>query len=485
MTTALAGSRGSRSFGLQRFVPVIPAAFLTVVGTGLGLATTSPALAQAALALGAAALLVAACIVAPRRAVIGLVAWLTVFATARRVLLKAGAGGDNDLLLLVAPIAVVVLVVVAGRRGAFRSRTPLTTSVLVLSGLVMMSALNPLQGGLSVGAGGLLFVLVPLLWFWVGRAVVDDRLLRQLLRAISGLALAAAAYGLFQVYQGFPVWDARWIELKGYVALQVGESLRPFSSFASNAEYVSFLGVAATVWVARFRRGTRTLCIGAALALLSWALVVASLRSVLVLLPVAFGVMFAAARGFGVGRTALGGLAGLLVLGAAVTALDPSAVGGDRTSALLSRQVEGLSDPLNPAVSTLPAHFEQLMSGVGQAISNPAGQGVGAVTLAGSRFGAETRAGTEADPSNAAVALGLPGLVSYCLIVALGFRVAFRTARSRRDVLSLAALGILVVTSLQWLNGGAYAVAPLPWLVLGWLDRHSLEAPSASSLDPR
>jgi hypothetical protein len=440
------------------------------VGIALGLATTSPALIQATLAMGATAVLVAICVIAPGHAVIALVAWLSVLGTIRRVLLTGGAGGDNDLLLLVAPIAVAVLVVAAARRGAFRSRSPLTTGVLVLTGLVVLSALNPLQGSLAAGAAGLLFVLVPLLWFWVGRGLVDDHLLGQLLRMVSVLAVAAAVYGLFQTYRGFPLWDARWIDLKGYVALQVGQSIRPFASFASNAEYVGILGIAVIVWVVRFRRGTGRVRLGFALALLGLALAVASYRRILVVLPVALGVMFGAARGFGVGRTAAVALVALMALGAGVVALDPDQVGGARTSDLLSRQVQGLSDPLNRDASTLPGHLDQLVGGLSQALTNPAGQGVASVTLAGSRFGAES-ASTEADPSNVAVALGLPGLLTYTVVVVLSFRLAFRRARNQPDMRSLAALGILVVTMFQWLNGGAYALAPFPWLVLGWLDR--------------
>jgi hypothetical protein len=33
---------------------------------------------------------------------------------------------------------------------------------------------------------------------------------------------------------------------------------------------------------------------------------------------------------------------------------------------------------------------------------------------------------------------------------------------------------VLVITLLQWLNGGQYAVAFLVWLVLGWVDRARL-----------
>ena len=97
----------------------------------------------------------------------------------------------------------------------------MTNLVLTLSGLVVLATLNPLQGRIAVGIGGLLFVLVPLLWYWVGRSLVDERLVVTVLRVFAVLSLAVAVYGLIQVYRGFPPWDKRWIATKGYTALYV------------------------------------------------------------------------------------------------------------------------------------------------------------------------------------------------------------------------------------------------------------------------
>jgi hypothetical protein len=453
-------------------------AFVIVVAglcAAVGLAATMPAFIQIALALSIGVLLCVACISFPGAAGVSLIAWLAVLALVRRLLDSSGIGGSSNPLLLVSPIAVVLLVLVAGRRGAFRSRTPLTNRVLLLNLLVLLSAVNPLQGGLTVGVAGLLFVFVPMLWFWLGRAVIDDRRLSQLLRVIAVLSVPAAIYGLFQVYRGFPWWDARWIATKGYVALRVGDALRQFSSFASTTEYVGFLAVGALVWVLRLRRARSVVPAGLAVAIITWALVLASARAILVALPVALGLVFCASRGLTFAKSMVFALLGLVALGAGVAALGSGSVGGTRTSALVNRQVQGLANPFDANVSTLPGHIRQIRVGVTRAFTNPLGQGVGSITIAAEKFGGNAL-GTEADPSNIAVAAGLPGLILYSMVVVSGFRLAFRAAREERDRLSLVALGILVVTAFQWLNGGNYSVAPLPWLVLGWLDRRSASA---------
>jgi hypothetical protein len=112
-----------------------------------------------------------------------------------------------------------------------------------------------------------------------------------------------------------------------------------------------------------------------------------------------------------------------------------------------------------------------MLNGVTTAFSHPLGLGTSAVTLAGDRLGGARAQGTDADPSNIAVALGLPALVVYLVIVGVGLVRAYQTAVRRRDALSLAALGVLVTLFAQWMNGAQYAVAFLPWLMLGWLDR--------------
>ncbi len=459
-----------------------PLLVATVV-VAVGLASTSPPLLRAAIAVPAAALLVTVCLRSHRRAVIVLLVWLAVFGTIRRLLNGPGAFGTGDPLLLVAPVIVGLLVVVAARKGAFRQQTRLTKNVLILSGLVGFAALNPLQGGIAIGAGGLLFVMVPLLWFWVGRGLVDDALLARVLRVISILAVGAAVYGLFQVYRGFPTWDARWIKNKGYGALYVGTAVRPFASFSSSSEYVGLIAIGTVIWALELRSAERRLAAVAALALLGWALTVASVRGALVIVPIALGMTFATSKGFGIGRTALAGLGALFALGIAVSQFQAATSGGS-SSALVSRQVSGLSDPFNPEKSTLPLHVESLLSGLGTGLRNPVGHGLGVITIAGEKFGSGN-VSTDVDPSNVAVAMGVPGLLAYGSVVVVALRLAFRRARCRQDLLTLAVLGVALVTLFQWLSGGNYAVAPLPWLLLGWLDQPSgAVAPSLGSGTP-
>jgi hypothetical protein len=63
----------------------------------------------------------------------------------------------------------------------------------------------------------------------------------------------------------------------------------------------------------------------------------------------------------------------------------------------------------------------------------------------------------------------------YLGLLTCGLRRAYQVARWRRDRLALCALGVLLVMTFQWINGGQYSVAILPWFLLGWLDRERTE----------
>jgi len=419
----------------------------------------------------AAALVVAAGLVAPRSVLYGLIVWLAVLGLARRLVSASSQGSLLDPLLLVGPVALVVLVAVAARRGAFVGLSTLSKLVLALSALAVLGCLNPLQGSLQTGLAGLLFMVVPTLAFWVGRGLVDDRSLSRLLKLVAGLAVAASAYGLVQSFSHFPSWDEAWIRNSGYAALNVNGSLRPFGTFSSAQEYALFVAVGLGGLFLFRSKLARLPALFAAVPLLGVAVFYASSRSVVFTVVLATGVALAArAR---LSAMIAGLVAALCLVAVTLLASQYAPAGGETsstTAALASHQLQGLADPFNSASSTLLGHLELGGQGLRSALVYPLGIGTGSVSIAAGKFGGQT-AGTELDVSNAAVALGIPGLLIYLGILVFGLSAAYRVAAKRRDALAVVALFVIVVTALQWLNGGLYAVAPLPWLLLGWIDR--------------
>jgi hypothetical protein len=451
---------------------------VTVLSVAVAASVLDPRGFRIALAAGLAALTFGVGTWAPRDLLYGLFVWLAALGLTRRLVSELSPPGEADALLLVGPAALTVLFLVATHRGALRQSTSLSNCVLILTLLVVAGAANPLQGDLITGVAGLLFVLVPMLAFWVGRQLCDDATLASVLKLAGVLGIPAALYGLWQVFLGFPRWDATWIRESGYESLYVFApgvegTYRPFATFSAASEYAAFLGVAVLVWLVFGLTRRRFLISLPVVGLLAAAVLYASARGVLVGLVLALAIIAAARRRLPIAIALVVAAASLVVLPlaarAASAAFEPESGG-----ALVAHQVAGFADPLDPESSTLPIHLSIVAEGLRTIVAEPLGLGVGAVNLAGVKFGGEAR-GTEVDVSNAAVALGIPGLVVYLVFVVIAFSRAYGLAVRRGDSLALASLAVLTVTLFQWLNGGHYAVTFLPWLILGWVDRSDSE----------
>lgn len=448
---------------------VAAGAFMAVV---TGWVTVRPGAYSLVVATGVAAVAVAFAFHAPRALLFGLLAWLAVLGLVRRLLPAMALLGHADPLLAVAPVALGLLVLVSFRTPSPR-RTQLTAAVAVLTALILVAALNPLQGSGLAGVAGLLFVLVPTLGFWIGRTFLDDTTFRRLIVILAAVALVVAAYGLVQTFGHFPSWDERWIiaARNRYGSLDVLGATRPFSTFSASAEYGFYLAIGAVVWLVAGTGARRPLLTAAALGLLGMAVVYQSSRGVVVAFAFAAAMVVSAWWRLRIVASVVVVAATFLFLVAGARLVAPGSAGAAQSaSQLAAHQAQGLANPLDPEASTLGVHLRLIGDGLAGLKSEPLGIGLGPITIAGRQFGG-IQQGTEADPSNVAVAMGVPGLLAYLTVLALGLGWAYRLARRRRDVLSLAALGILSVTLLQWLNGGQYAVAVVPWLVLGWIDR--------------
>ena len=476
VTRATLGATGSR------WRAPVTSVSIALLVTAAGASVSRPGLLRPVLLLAVLPVAAAIGLLAPSRLVYGLAIWLPALGLVRRLIdttapsASGRLGGLGDPLLLVEPMVMVLLTAVALRTGAFRQRTRLANAVLVLTILCLVEVVNPLQGSPLVGLGGLPFLLIPLLAFWVGRALVDDILLRRVLVLVAALGVPAAIYGLFQQFARLPSWDQAWVKSTAYGALDVGGTIRAFGTFSAASEYATYLAIGVVVFAALTAKRSVALLSLPAAALLSYAVFLESSRGVVVLGVGALGLMVAARRHLRPVQALVGGAfaIGILIAVTGHFAGSSPALSSSPQAALVQHQVQGLANPLNSKDSTLNIHFSEMVLGLRSSVADPIGHGTGSVTIAASRYGGNSQ-GTEVDPSNVGVAFGVIGLVAYLVAAASGLMSTYRIASQQRAWWTSGALGLLVVTFLQWTNGGQYAVAWLPWLVLGWVDRRSLQ----------
>jgi hypothetical protein len=399
----------------------------------------------------------------PRTAAFLTLLYLPFLALVRRLLIADAGWTQYDPLLLVAPLVAIFLI---ARLFLLERRDPMRDGisrlVVALLALTFLQSFNPMAGNLTAGAGGFMFLGVPLLWFFIGREIADRRLVTSVMYCVVVLAVGIGAYGLLQTEVGLPPWDSAWVELNGYQALNVYGATRGFGTFSSAAEYGLFLGVGVAIAVAMavHRRPVFLL----AIPLLGISLFLASGRGVFVL--TVLGALVAVGLRTRKSYTAVVVVViGLLAAAWAVGVYAPKS----SSNPLVAHQVDGLTNPLDAEHSTLIAHAGLVVSGFEEGVLHPFGQGTAVTNIAADRFGIGSRAkGTEVDVSNAFVSLGLFGGLLFIAIVIGTFSRSVSAYVRRPDPVLLAIIALLVVAAGQWLNGGYYALAPLTWFLIGW-----------------
>ena len=389
---------------------------------------------------------------------------------------------SSDALLLVAPVSAFFLCCLASVSGnRVRGSGGLSMTVLLLAALMVAQIFNPAQGGLVVGLGGALFYLVPLLWFWIGRVYADRAAVELVLRrVIVPVGVAAAALGLWQSLRGLLPFEAAWAQMTNsytvnYNALFISEDVvRAFGFFNSGAEYTRFLLLTSVIIVALWLTD-RSRWIWALPALLV-AIFLASSRGPVVFLVATVVVLWAVrgrSRAAWLPRFAAAGVVGFSLLAAVLLGLKASHV-SNRVDVLVSHQVEGLLDPGNVEKSTAVGHVTLTAQGVLEGFLSPAGRGLGATTLAGSKFGTGVYS-AEMDFANVFYSLGFLGGLLYLTIIALAIGRALAVWNGRRTGVELAMLAVLVSTLTAWMIGGEYSIAAIVWFVVGAVDRSYAE----------
>ncbi len=458
-------------------VPVLLALAALLCAGVAGLAVVAPGSVRPLFAVLIAVDLGVVAVVRPRLGAALALLFLVLLGTVRRLLIPAAGWSTFDPLLVVGPAVALVLLGRALFTRSLHAPDLLSRLVLALLVLTVIEVVNPAGSGVVANATGLLFVAAPLLWFFVGQAIADRPLLARLLPAAVVVAALVAVYGLLQTWLGLPGWDQAWVDLTGYAALRVGSTVRAFGTFPSAAEYAAFLGVAAVIalaWVTARRAAVLLL-----VPVLATALFLESSRGIL--LFTAFAVLVALSLRTGRARRAwavfLCSLAVVLLAGRFVspsTSTSTAATQATGTDALVSHQLDGLADPLNPDKSTLVLHWQIVLSGLASSVNTPLGLGPAATNLAADRLGGD-QSGAEVDVVNEFTGMGLIGGLLLIAVIAVTLSRSARLALRLRDPVFVAVTGVLLVTLGQWLNGGFYAMSALVWLLAGAVNRRWLE----------
>jgi hypothetical protein len=389
---------------------------------------------------------------------------------------------------LVSPIVTLIAGMVLLRKHRLTQlwATPLAGWVTALAAILFLEIFNPLQGGLYVGLTGALFVLVPVVWFYFGQ-VASDKFIHKALRVVVVLGILCSLYGIYQLMFGYPRFEQYWIENTDfYNSIAVGHVTRAVATFSNAEEWGRYtqlggiisLGLALSAKELKARigwlfataaslgavliSGQRTAVFGFTLGVMALLMLsartprVAILRVAAVLLPLVL----------------------LFVLVKAPTDDDVWSKDEDeRVSAVLSHTQRGTLKPAEE--DSLQIRLENWGYLITSVIPyRPLGAGIGAGSLEDARENRDS----ELPPIDnfvlvMAISCGIPGALLFVWILVRATHLSLRSVRAadtddRNRTANLIAAAImppLILNSVFGLTFSIYSVAPLAWLLIGWI----------------
>lgn len=454
-----------------------PMAVAVAIALGLvALLTTTaaavPVLLRLVVAISITCLLAAITTRNPRYGLLATLTYLLFLAEIRRLLIPLSDWSSADPLLLVSPAILALalaMLFLFGRRNPVPSGDRLTQLMAAFAVLAVLSIVNPLASGVVAGVGGLFYWAPSLGWYFVARAVIDDRTLERLLTTLVWCGAAIGAFGLTQIFIGKLPWDNVWYEANASLSVTVGDTVKPVGTFSSAFEYATMLAAALCAAVAMALRGRIRAAF--AIPILLPALLTCGTRTSLLFAFVGIATIVAL-NSRSVGRAlVIGAIGAAFAIGGmlALTTVASSLLPGND---LAAHSAKGLSDPLNSNNSTFMLHMRIAWKGFKTGIVHPTGLGIGATNQGGAALKGDIAVSRQAeiDIPDAWVALGIPGGLIYIAIVLVALTGAARLYFAGDD-LALPALGVLVGGFGQWNTGGHYAMSPLTFVVLAWIAR--------------
>jgi len=405
---------------------------------------------------------------------------------------------DQEPIHLVTPIVTLFAVMVLLRKHRLTQlwATPLAGWVTALAAICFLEVFNPLQGGLYIGLTGSLFVLVPLVWFYFGQ-VASERFMHNALRLVVLLGILCSLYGVYQLMFGYPRFEQYWIENTDfYDSIAVGHVKRAVATFSNAEEWGRYtqlggiiaLGLAITAKRLKARVGW-LLATAATLA----AVLISGQRTAVFgfMLGVMALLMFSARNP----RVAIVRVAALLlplvllfVLVKAPTDDDVWSKGEDeRVGAVLSHTQRGTLKPAEE--DSLQIRLENWGYLITSVIPyQPLGAGIGAGSLGDARQHQSDLPPIDNFILVMAITCGIPGALLFIWILLRATYLSIRTARAPDheeparsiNLIAAAIMPALILNSVFGLTFSIYSVAPLAWLLIGWISAQAVRKTEAN-----
>jgi hypothetical protein len=410
---------------------------------------------------------------------------------------------SNEPIHLVTPIVTLItfLLVLAKYKIQILWATPLAKTVSVFVLICGLQVFNPLQGSIVVGLTGGLFFLIPVFWFYFGQTA-NDELFPKVLKLMVFLGIISSCYGIYQMTFGYPSFELYWLEnTDKYSSVAVYNVTRALATFSNAEEWGRYVQLAALAGfgfaMMRSEGNKRFFWLTSGLILCGMLALTGQRTSI-------FGLFLGLTILFVTGAKTFGNAFGrvlLLSLPFVLLFTMNSSFGNDdlyemdesrKMGTMLSHTAKGTIDPTGEG--SLYARFETWGFFATEVIpKRPFGLGLGARTLAASRGGADQKRKGAIDNYFIILTLsaGIPALLALLWIFFQAFKYCLRLWKfSDPDddnfILVRIAMALLSSYLLNNFFGTSfiiYSVAPLGWLLLGWISRMAFHLSEENETD--
>lgn len=407
---------------------------------------------------------------------------------------------QTDPIHIVTPLITLMAFVMLLQRRKLRifRETPLAGLVSILGLIYFLEIFNPLQGGLTVGLSGALFMLVPVAWFYFGQAI-KPAFLETTLRLMVVLGILTSLYGLYQLAFGFPSFEQYWIDnTEFYNSISVGNVKRALATYSSAEEWGRYIEIGALIafgfgaCASRSLRRMGWFACGAALTLM--LLLTGQRTSIFGLILGVFVLFLLGAQTWrgAVSRVLLALAPAMLiaVLAKAPTNDDMLSHDSDeKIGAVLSHTARGTLNPTHE--DSLQERIKNWTYLATELVPyRPLGIGLGGTSLGAWRFNNEL----DLPPIDSyfistVITCGLPAALLFIWILMRATLMSWRMFRlaepgSREACVWRIAATLMPVLILNSLFGNTftlYSVAPVSWLLIGWISASALRQASEQS----
>lgn len=395
---------------------------------------------------------------------------------------------------LITPVVtlIVLLILLSRRKLAILNQTPLAVPVSILAGIYAIQIFNPLQGGLSVGLVGAFYYLVPIAWFYFGQEV-SATLVPRVAKTIVVLGIICSFYGVYQITYGYPEFELYWLEnTDHYSSIAIYNVTRALATFSNAEEWGRYVQIGALIAfglaLVKSEANRRPVWFAGGL-LLCVMLALSGQRSSV------FGLLLGLAVLFVSGGSSLGKMATRTVVVAVLMVVFVFAPGGpikedlydldesNRFSAILGHTQKGTFSPTGEG--SLFVRFDTWYRLITTEVpAKPLGSGLGMRTLATNRPSDKDRAAIDNHFLTIAVSAGAPAALLLLWILLRAFAHSFRMWTlsdpgsdpfvSYRIAMALVAM--FVINNFFGTSFSIYSVAPLGWLLIGWISKQASES---------